>query len=157
MHRAHVKHGATAVGVHLPERGAGHQEGAIQVHVDDFAPVGERQLMHRINVLDAGVGDGDIQTTPVFHNGGNAIIHRLFIGDIHGQGHGGAASGFNGHYGVAGAVEGQVCHSDFGAFAAVCFCDGPADAPAGTGNQCNAVFKTHGDFLLNRMPRRATR
>jgi hypothetical protein len=131
------------LGVHLAQGGTGHQKSTVQMHVHHLAPVGKGQFMHRINVLDAGVSQGHIEPAPSVNDVGNPLVHRLLIGDIHGQGHGCAARLLDGRDGAGGSFQRQVGDRHPGAFAGVMFGNGPANAPASAGDECNLVVKTH--------------
>ncbi len=84
MHRPHKQHAAATIFVHLVERSAGDQKSTVEVHIEHLAPIGIGQLVDRINVLDTGVGYGDVQTPPIVHNGLHALLNSLFVRDIHG-------------------------------------------------------------------------
>lgn len=143
MHRAHVQHGAAAVGVHVLERGPGNQEGAVQVDTDDFAPVGQLKLVDRVDVLNAGIGQGDVESTPSVHHSLDAGLDRLFVGDIHRHRHGGSARRLDRRHRLIGALQREVGHRHFRTFTAVGLRNGPAYASAGAGYQRNLIFQTH--------------
>src|SRR5690606_11649886 len=113
-----------------------------------FAPIIEGQFGYRVNVLDAGIGQRNIQPAPLFDDGRNPSLHGLLVSDVHGQSKCRSARLLDGVNGVPGALFGQVSNGDPGTLAGIVFGNGTADTPAGPGNQGNAILKTIHHSLL---------
>ncbi len=96
--------------------------------------------MQWVDMLDTGVGQGHVEATPFFHDGGHALVNRLLIRNVHGQGHGGAPCLFNGINGVLGAFQGEVGHGHPGALTAIMFGYGPANSAPRPCDQGYPVF-----------------
>ena len=47
--------------VHVPQRGAGGQEGAVEMDRQQLLPVGEVEVDERLDDLDAGIADQDVE------------------------------------------------------------------------------------------------
>ena len=61
VHRAHVDDAAAAAGlVHVRQAGLGREEGAVEVDRQHLLPVGVAELLDRMDDLDAGVADQDV-------------------------------------------------------------------------------------------------
>ena len=143
MHRAHVQQRAALPRVHMTQRRAGKQESAVQVHAHDLAPVLQRQLVEGLDVLDTRIGEGDVEPAPGVHHLLNTGVHRLLVGDVHGQGQGLAAGVTDRRRRLFRGGTVQVGHRHPGAFAGVALGDRPADAATGPGDHRDALFKTH--------------
>ena len=54
--------------------------------INDLLPVSVGQLVNTVDMLDAGVGQGDVDATPLVGHRLEAVVG--FVGRIHDQGHG---------------------------------------------------------------------
>ena len=84
MHRAHVDHDAAAIVlVHVLERRLGGEERAVDVDRLHLLPVGKRVVFDRIDDLNAGVGNEDIDRAEFRRHSVDALIDGLFARDVH--------------------------------------------------------------------------
>ena len=150
MHRAHVDDDAAAVAlVHVLERGAGGEEAAVQVDRQHLLPVGELELVDRVDDLHAGVGDQDVQRAEVFHHLIGAGLDRRLVGDVHGDAERLAAGLDDGRGGGLRRLPVDVADRHLGAFLGVELGDRLADAAGRAGDQGDLAVETvHGCFLL---------
>ena len=85
MHRSHEDHRAGLLPVHVRQAGLCGEERTIEVNGQKPLPLGKGKVLGTMDNLHAGIGDQDIDRTPVLHNGGNALNHRVLVGHIHGH------------------------------------------------------------------------
>src|ERR1019366_6416873 len=151
VHRAHVDDGAAAArGVHVRQAGLGRQEGAVEVDGEHLLPLCEGELLERVDDLDAGVADQDVDAAPGLHDRRDGGVDLAFVGDVGGDGHGAGAAGLQL---VGGGLRGGHVHvgdGDLGAFACVGGGDLLADAAGGAGDDGDLVVQlfAHGDGVL---------
>ena len=142
VHRAHVDHhAATVVLVHVAQRCTRGQERAIDVDGLHLFPVGERVAHERIDDLDAGVRDEDVDRAEFFGHAVDAAVHGLFIGHVHTQANG-LAAGIGDFLGDGlGAVFVQVNDGDGRARTGEREGDLLADAAGGTRDDGDFAFQ----------------
>ncbi len=147
MHRAHIDHGAAAlVLVHMLERGLGGEEGAIDVDRLHLLPVGEGVVLDRVDDLDAGVGDQDIDAAKRLGHRLGGAVDRVLVGHIHRHGDGAPAGGFDIGGGLLRSLEIQVGDGDRRALLGQQVSNGLADAAGGAGHDGGFSLELHGRF-----------
>ena len=72
--RAHVDHAAVLGGVHVLQAGLGGEEGAVEMDRQQLLPVGEGEVDQRLDDLDAGVADQDVDLAVFGHRVGDALL-----------------------------------------------------------------------------------
>ncbi len=86
VHRTHVDHHAAAVVlVHMLECGLGGQEGTVDVDRHDLFPIRVRVVLDRVDDLDPGIGDQDVDRTEFGRHLVHPGIDRILVGDVHYQ------------------------------------------------------------------------
>ena len=135
---------AAAVGQHVLAGDGVGQEHAVQVHVDDLAPLGVGHLVRGGVDADAGVGVAEVQAAQL----GDDLVHHLldvfFTGDVALQGDDLAAGGLGDLLrGRHGGLVVQVHDGDIRA----CLSEGGggalADAAGGAGDEALLAVQTH--------------
>src|SRR5690554_5050782 len=145
MHRAEIEDaGAARLAIHLAQTGAGGQKGAIEMHSGDLAPVVETQLIERFDMLDAGVGHGDVEAPPLLYHGSDTGIHSGLISDIHGNRQSIPAVLADYLGGLLGGFQVKVGNRYLGALASKALGDGQTNAADCASDQSDFVLHTHG-------------
>ncbi len=142
VHRTHVDDRAAAAGLdHGFHAGARGEEGAIEVDGEHLLPIGQAQLDHGADDLDAGIGNQHVHAAELLDGVGDTLVDLFFVGDVHSHGQGLAAGiGDFLDSGIAG-FERKVGDHDLGAFSRVLQGDFLADAAGCTGDERDFVFQ----------------
>ena len=144
MHRSHIDDAAAgALLVHLPQRGARRQEGAVEMDGEKLLPFGEGKVIERRHDLDAGIAHQDVDPAESRDCLGHAGLDLRLIGHVHGDADRAAGAAELGRRGI-GALLVEIGNDDLGALARICPGDLLADAARGTGDNGNLVLEAHG-------------
>src|SRR6185436_9159113 len=112
----------------------GGEECAVEVDREQFLPLGEGELVQRMDDLDSGVAHQYVDAAERRHHGRYAGVDGLFIGDVHRHADRVAACGLDfGGGGIRGLLV-QVGDGDLGARTRIGERDLPADAAGGAGD-----------------------
>ena len=148
MHRAHVDdRTACAAPVHVPDAGARGQEGTVEMDRQHLLPLGEAELLDRLDDLDAGIGNEDIDLAELPDDLGDTAIDFRLVGDIHG--HADRLAAGVGDFLCRGLRAGQVeiGNRDRRAILRIDLGDALANAAGGAGDQGDLAFELHGRLL----------
>lgn len=91
MHRSDIDDRAAGAGVHMAQARAGGQEGAVEMHRQQLAPIGEGEILDRGDDLDAGVAHQHVHASERPRRLGDAGIDRRLAGHVHREAERGAA------------------------------------------------------------------
>src|SRR5262249_22518538 len=111
-----------------------------------LAPVGEREIDHRRDDLDAGVADEHVDAAKGLDDRGNAGLDLLLVGDVHGHADGLAAAGLELRGRRVSGLELEVGDGDLGALREIGAGDVLADAAGGAGDDGDFVLHAYGDL-----------
>ncbi|MFM1944052.1 MAG: hypothetical protein RI897_3034 [Verrucomicrobiota bacterium] len=132
---------AGALADEFPDEGAGAEEAAFEVGIDDRVPVFVAHAHEEAVAGDAGVIDEDIDAAPFLEDGFGGLLDVGCVGDVGGDGEA-ASAGFGdflgGFFGVGGSAGDA---GDVGTFGGEFEGDGLADASAGSGYDGDLVVK----------------
>ena len=73
--------------------GAGREERTVEVDREHLLPFRVAELFDRVDDLDAGVADENVDAAEVTDRGVHAVAHLSLIADVHRHAHGHAALG----------------------------------------------------------------
>ena len=150
MDRTDIDDRSASRPVHVPEAGLGRQEGAVQVDCEHLLPFRERELVDRLDDLDAGITDENIQPGEAFDRASDSDLDGGLVANIHRDSHRDAAVSldFGGRRFRRGHLE--VGNYDLCALAGETFGDLLADAARSTGDNCYLTVETsHGVKVLS--------
>ena len=146
VHRTHVDDGPTLLaGIHVPQAGAGGEEGAVDVDRHQLFPVGVAEFVDGIDDLDAGVGDQHIDRTQFLDHVVHALIDLGFAGHIHANPHGASALGDDLLGRGLGRVQVDIGNGHCSAVLGIDFGNALAQAAGGSGDDGDFPIQFHGN------------
>ena len=143
--RAHIEDRARLLRIHVRDHRLGGEKRAVEVDGEHRLPVGKGEVLDRVDDLDAGIRDEDVDRAPRRDHGGDAGVDLLLVGHVHRDSHRRAGViGIDTGSGSFGGFELQVRNGDLGSGLGIELGDGEADAAGGAGDNGDLVAEVHG-------------
>ena len=120
----------------------GGEEGAVEVDRQHLLPLGERKLLERMDDLDAGVADQDVDVAERLDGGLHGRIDLGLVGDIHRHADRLAAGLLDLGCGGVGRLLVEIGDGNRRPFTREFQGDFLADAAGRAGDECNLAFES---------------
>src|SRR5262245_26842917 len=143
---SHIDDAAAILFVHLAQRRAGGQEGAVEMNGQHLFPLREVKFDDGCNDLNARIADEDVQSAESLDHLGGAGFDLSFVGHIHGNADSAVATRIDLSSSLARSLGIEVSDGDMRTFAEENIGNLPADPACSSSDECDLLVETHVDL-----------